>query len=145
MHVFTSANDYSTYPNLERCRHLLDHSEYTECRYRTSTFKGRNQMLHHVTTMHSGRKFACAQCQRSYVTKGTLTEHVNKLHKKLSRYRCETCGKGFIDRCLYHDHIAAHSGVKRHACSICDMKFTYKSSLRAHVLHIHPNKTVLIV
>ena len=89
-------------------------------------------MLHHVKTMHSGRKFACAQCQRSYVTKGGLTEHVNKLHKKLSRYRCQTCGKGFIDRCLYHDHIAAHSGVKRHACSICDMKFTYKSSLKEY-------------
>ena len=143
--TITSANDSSTCPNLDGCRHLCEHSKYTECRYCASTSKGRNQMLHHVKTMHGGRKFACALCQRPYVTKGGLTEHVNKLHKKLSRYRCETCGKVFSDRCLYHDHIAAHSGVKRHTCPICEMKFTYKTSLRPHVLHIHPNETVHIV
>ena len=72
-------------------------------------------------TRCSGRKFACAQCQRSYVSKGGLRKHVNKMHKKLTTYRCETCGKGFFDRCLYQDHIAAHTGVKRHTCSICEM------------------------
>ena len=108
----TSANYYSclAHPNLVRCRHFRVHYEY---------------------------KFACAHCQRSYVSKGGL--------RKLTKYRCETCGKGFFDRCLYQYHIAAHTGFKRHTCSSCEMKFTYKTSLRAHVLHIHPNETVLIV
>ena len=144
--TFTSANDSSSlaHPNLDRCRQLREHSEYN-CRYCGSEFKCRNNLLHHVNTMHSCRKIACAQCQRSYVSKGGLRKHVNKMHKKLTTYRCETCGKGFFDRCLYQDHIAAHTGVKRHTCSTCEMTFTYKTSLRAHVLHIHPNETVNIV
>ena len=144
--TFTSANDSSSiaYPTLERCRHLREHSEYT-CRYCGSECNGRNQMLHHVKAMHRDRQFACSQCPRSYVSIGGLREHVKKMHKKLTRYRCETCGKGFMNRSYYYDHVAAHTGVKRHTCSICEMKFMNKSSLKAHVLHFHPNDTAHIL
>ena len=137
--AFTSDNDSSSlaHPNLERCRNLRKH-----CRYCGSEFMDKNQLLHHVKTMHRDRQFACRQCQRSYVSKCGLTEHVDKVHKKLNRYRCETCGKGFFGHSLYLDHVAAHTGVKRHLCSICEMKFTNKASLKVHVLHFHPNDTL---
>ena len=95
--------------------------------------------------MHRDRQFACAHCQRSYISVSGLTQHVNKTHKKLYRYRCETCERGFMDLSLYYDHVASHTGVRRHTCSICEMKFTYKTSLRTHVLHIHPNETAHIL
>ena len=91
------------------------------------------------------RQFACPQCQRSYVTKGGLKVHVDRIHKKQYRYRCETCGKGFIGRCVYHDHIAAHTGVKRYTCSMCEMKFMNKSSLKKHVFQFHSNETANIL
>ena len=90
-----------------------------------------------VSASVCGRQFACAHCQRSYVTTDGLKVHVDRMHKKLCRYRCETCGKGFFGRSVYHDHIAAHTGVKRHTCSICDMKFMNKSTLKVHFLHFH--------
>ena len=71
-----------------------------------------------------GRQFACAHCQRSYVTKDGLKVHVDRMHKKLYRYRCESCGKGFVGRSVYHDHIAAHTGVKRHTCRLTPYIFT---------------------
>ena len=92
-----------------------------------------------------GRQFACPQCQRSYATKHGLKEHVDTIHKKQYRYRCETCGKGFVGRCVYHDHIAAHTGVKRYTCSICDNLFTNKRALKAHVSHLHPNEAANIL
>ena len=46
---------------------------------------------------------------------------------------------------LCYDHVAAHTGVKRHTCSICEMKLTYKTTLRTHVLHIHPNEDAHIL
>ena len=101
-------------------------------------------MLHHVKTMHHGRRFVCPQCQRSYVAKDGLKQHVDGMHRKLYTYRCETCGKGFFDRSVYHDHIAAHTGVKRHTCSICEMKFMTKSTLKKHVLHFHPKEAANI-
>ena len=92
-----------------------------------------------------GKQFACPQCQRSYVTKCGLNVHVDRIHKKQYRYRCETCGKGFIGRCAYHDHIAAHTGFKRYTCSMCDMKFMNKSSLKKNVLHFHSNEAANIL
>ena len=97
-------------------------------------------MLHHVKTMHSGIQFTCSQCQRSYVSENGLQKHIARMHRKLYTYRCETCGKGFFGRSVYHDHIAAHTGVKRHTCSICEMKFMNKSTLKKHVLHMHSNE-----
>ena len=54
-------------------------------------------------------------------------------------------GKGFMGRSHYYDHVAAHTGVKRHACSICEKKFMNKSSLNVHVLHFHPTDTAHIL
>ena len=92
-----------------------------------------------------GRQFSCPQCQRSYVTKHGLKEHVDTIHKKQYRYRCETCGKGFVGRCVYHDHIAAHTGAKRYTCSMCQMKFVNKGTLKTHVLHLHSNEAAHIL
>ena len=105
-----------------------------------------DQLLCHETT-HEGRRFMCAEvdCQCSYVSEGGLKRHMDRMHNKLYRHRCETCERGFMDRSRYYDHVAAHTGVKRHTCSICEMKFTYKTSLRTHVLHIHPNEDAHIL
>ena len=46
-----------------------------------------------------------------------------------------------MDRCLYYDHIAAHTGVKRDTCTIRGMKFMNMSSLKTHVLHFHLKET----
>ena len=99
--TFTSVNSSSrlAHPNLKIRRCLHEHCKYN-CIYCESEFKYRNQVLYHVTMMHRDRQFACAQCQRSYISVSGLTQHVNKTHKKLYRYRCETCERGFMDLSL---------------------------------------------
>ena len=143
----TSADGSSspTDPNLNIRRRPHERSKYT-CKRSGLSCENIDQLLCHETT-HDGWRFVCAEadCQCSYVYKGGLKKHMNRMHNKLYRYRCETCERGFMDRCRYHDHIAAHTGVKRHTCSICEMKFTYKTSLRTHVLHIHPNEDAHIL
>ena len=124
---------------IEGWRHVHDNSKYT-CQLCVSEFDDINQWLHHVTTIHDSRQYVCPECQRVYVSKSGLREHVYKMHKKLTRYRCETCGKGFFVRTLYYDHVAAHNGVKRHTCSMCEMKFTNKCTLKRHVIRFHPGE-----
>ena len=141
----TDGSSSPTDPNINIRRRPHERSKYT-CKRCGLSCENIDQLLCHETT-HEGGRFVCAEvdCQCSYVSKGGLKKHMNRMHKKLYRYRCETCERGFMDRCRYHDHIAAHTGVKRHTCSICEMKFTYKTSLRTHILHIHPNETAHIL
>ena len=110
----TSANGSRlTDHNPNRSRHLREPCKY-KCTYCGSEFTDRHRLLHHVTTIHGSRRFVCPQCQRSYDTKYGLKQHVDGMHKKLYRYRCGTCGKGFFVPSLYHDHVAAHTGVNFH-------------------------------
>ena len=87
-------------------------------------------MSHHVKTMHRDKQCACSLCQRSYVSKIGLNEHVDKVHKKLIKYQCEICGKDFFGRSLYLDHVAAHTGVKIYTCLICVMGFMNKGAFK---------------
>ena len=111
--------------------------ECADCGY---MFKGKQDMWHHNRTVHAGKRFLCPQCQRTFAYQSGLNQHVKHVHQKLNRYQCETCGKGYLHRSNYHDHVAAHTGVKRHVCSICLKLFTFKHGLKAHVLRFHPNE-----
>ena len=116
------------------------HEQLTHaCRQCGSEFNAISHLWCHVKAEHNNSDFSCPQCPCTYASKCGLTKHVNLIHEKLSRCRCDTCGKGVMDRSRYLDHIATHAGVKRHVCPICCMDFTYKSSLKGHVLRAHPN------
>ena len=131
-------------PNLEGSQDRHEHREHM-CKQCGSEFNRSSQLWLHLNAEHdycscNSRRFACPQCLRTYSSKGGLDRHVNLIHKKLSRFQCETCGKGLADRTRYLDHIVTHTGFKRHVCPICHMYFTYKSSLKYHVLNVHQNE-----
>ena len=109
-----------------------------QCPERGLAFNDTNPLPYHPTTEHVGKRFMCPRCPCTYASKSGLNEHVRHIHENASRYRCDTCGKGFIIRSDYYDHLAAHTGVKRYACSVCLTEFTRKRNLKAHVLHLHP-------
>ena len=125
-------------PNLDGRPDWHERREY-KCRQCGSEFNKRSHLWRHVKAEHNNRRFACPKCPCTYASRGGLQQHVNLIHEKLSRYLCETCGKGLMIRSRYLDHIATHAGVKRHVCHICCMDFTYKGSLKDHVLRVHPN------
>ena len=84
---------------------------------RGSVSKERSSLGHDTSTKCAGMRFVCPQCQCTLSTRGGLTEHVNHVHQKLARYKCEHCGKGYSHRCHYLDHLATHTGIKRNVCS----------------------------
>ena len=112
-------------------------SEPHQCTERGPAFKDISPLPYHGRTEHVGKRFTCPRCPCTYATKGNMTEHVRHIHENASRYRCETCGKGFTIRSIYYDHLAAHTGVKRYVCTVCSKEFTFKGNLKAHMLHFH--------
>ena len=133
-------------PNQNRSRQTHEHfaNSLHKCGHCGSLFNRKSQLQSHIRNKHMGRRFACPQCQSTFASFGRLNEHVKFVHQKRPRYQCETCGKGFINRLHYFDHLATHTGSKRHVCSICQSQFTYKPSLKRHVLHFHPNEAAHI-
>ena len=111
--------------------------ERRQCTARGPAFKDISPLPYRARTELVGNRFTCSRCPCTYSSKGGLTEHVRHIHDNASRYRCETCGKGFSIRSHYYDHIAAHTGVKRY-CSVCLKEFTSTRSLKGHMLHFHP-------
>ena len=130
--TFTSANIPSRVAATTLDGYQLEcgRSQHT-CERSGLDFQTESPLSRSVKTIHDGKQFTCVQCNASYVTKGGLNRHMNTFHKKLYRYMCETCGIGYMARSRYHDHVAAHTGVKRHTCSICEMKFMNKTTLKS--------------
>ena len=103
-----------------------------------SLFKGRRMYKKRSNSGHGG--FACSRCPRTFVSKGGRTEHMKHIHEKQARYKCDYCGKGFTNLSRCSDHLALHTGVKQHACTICQKQFTFRDTLKIHVLKHHPNE-----
>ena len=104
---------------------------------RGSVSKERSSLGHDTRTECAGLRFVCPQCQRTLSSLGGLTAHVKRVHQKLTRYQCQHCGKGYSHHINYLDHLATHTGSKRHVCPVCQQQFTLKCSLKTHMLQFH--------
>ena len=120
-----------------------DHAklEQNQCADCGMLFTAQVNLWYHVRTMHRSR-FSCPQCECTFASRGGLNQHVRHIHQKLARYQCECCGKRYSSRLNYFDHIATHSGTKRHVCHVCQKEFTFKHSLTLHVARHHPVDTL---
>jgi len=128
--------------NQDRCQQMLGNykRDYVfTCTHCGTTFTMRSKLVYHIKSKHLGMRYSCTQCQYTFVTKSGLNSHIRHIHENVPRYKCEQCGKGYSDRSNYVDHIATHSGVKLNMCSICQKQFTFRRSLKTHVIHFHSN------
>ena len=109
-------------------------------RVRGSGSKDRSSLGEDARTKCASLRFVCPQCQCTLSSKGGLAEHVKIVHQKLARHQCQHCGKGYSHRINYLDHLATHTGVKRYVCSVCQQQFTFKCSLKKHMLRFHSKR-----
>ena len=107
---------------------------------RGSVSQERSSLERHGRTKCAGLRFVCPQCQCALSSLGGLTDHVKHVHRKLTSYQCEHCGKGYSHRNNYLDHLATHIGIKIYICSICQQQFTLKCSLKTHMLRFHSKR-----
>ena len=123
---------HPSFPEPYQCTELSSACKDTEHR-------DTNPLPYRARTEHVAKRFVCPRCPCTYSCKSSLNEHVRHIHENASRYRCDTCGKGFSIRSNYYDHLAAHSGVKRYACPTCKTQFTFRNDLKVHVVRFHPD------
>ena len=122
-------------PKQESCRRDSSKHKCPDCE---AVFSDKSRLQCHTRMKHPDKRIAWPQCLRTFVHQFSLNEHIKRMHEKLSRYLCETCGMAFSTRSCYDDHVTWHAGVDRTVCSICMKEFMWKRNLNAHMLYFHP-------
>jgi len=48
------------------------------------------------------------------------------------KYKCEVCGKGFVETHRLQDHMNIHTGEKPYKCKYCSNRFASRGNQRMH-------------
>ncbi|XP_017052799.1 zinc finger protein 25 [Drosophila ficusphila] len=113
---------------LPRHRHLGKFS----CEFCHKVFKNHSRMVKHRSIHLTNRPhFRCSQCDRIYLTKHSLKNHVVSKHRQ-SGVHCDTCGKVFAIPKALEIHKRYHNRDFPYACDLCDRRFAQRSHLTVH-------------
>lgn len=126
--------DYKT-PKLSHIkRHKMIHTgKKYKCDKCPKSFNEKNKLKVHMNSKHKGHaKYKCEVCYRTFSSKGGIVYHMQTKHNNTHKYRCEVCEKGFNQLQHYMGHKNTHSGIRPHVCDICNQGFSYPSVLVAH-------------
>ncbi|XP_013391726.1 zinc finger protein 84 [Lingula anatina] len=77
---------------------------------------------------------SCNECQQVFANVRNLRMHVENIHQKLKRFKCESCDKQFYLQKDYKMHMKRHQGEKNHTCSDCTKQFYTFQELKQHRL-----------
>ncbi|KAK1342285.1 hypothetical protein QTO34_015041 [Cnephaeus nilssonii] len=79
------------------------------------------------------RTFKCHHCDATFKRKDTLNVHVQVVHERHKKYRCELCNKAFVTPSVLRSHKKTHTGEKEKTCPYCGQKFASSGTLRVHI------------
>ena len=113
----------------------------------------------HMIAVHSTSKSKCPECPKVYrnetllkahmknvhiqvqctscgdmVAKGRLNFHLRQKHVDIleRKFKCEYCGKSFVENNRLKDHVNIHTGEKPYKCKFCNASFANKANRAAH-------------
>ena len=85
----------------------------------------------HKKAVHE--KVPCSECGKLFgVT--NIKGHMKSTHTPddQKKFRCDTCGKGFINKQHFSEHLNIHTGEKPFKCKFCPAAFASKNSCAKH-------------
>lgn len=118
-------------------QHMITHqgSKDLQCpicgKQLTSKFILRNHMvLHNADAV----KYKCSFCDKEYLTKGTLAQHIKHRHNHV--YQCQVCGQRMATNLTLERHMLIHTKEHKHVCNICGNRFSSEYVLNRH-MNVH--------
>ncbi|XP_023294359.2 zinc finger protein 431-like [Lucilia cuprina] len=103
-----------------------------ECHVCQKMYVSKAILEEHMNTHTGVRPFKCSECPKDFASKYTLQTHM-KIHKERPRpYQCDQCDKRFLNQQNLNQHKKLHVSVKAFHCEVCNKAFTTQHSLQVH-------------
>ena len=152
----TNINEFRKDPEVAA---MMDKKEYKEYVCKLCGKKVLFGKSAHIKKYHNGNDIKCPKCDKTFNTYVRAMSHILNIHEKKpcticgeifgstsmtrhiqqahtaneeKKFKCETCGKGFVANNSLQDHINIHTGEKPHVCKVCGKGFASYGTLRTH-------------
>lgn len=114
---------------------VIDEHQCNECK---RSFKTEQVLLNHHKHFHDN--VVCHICGKTLRNRH-LPFHINSVHKKIIRFKCTECDRGYYLNSDLQDHIKLmHNSNKPEKCDQCAFSCHYPSRLKLHILQKHEGK-----
>lgn len=99
-----------------------------------SSVNRRNGMKRHVEIVHMNIRYKCPypDCDKTFGTKTRAKNHVLQIHNDLRRYACKYCEKKFRDSGTMREHEMIHTGERPWKCEKCGKGFIQRNPWKVH-------------
>lgn len=95
------------------------------------SYKSKHMQLH-----RNGRHHQCAQCGAQFTSTNSLRRH-RTTHIEERKFQCNLCPKNYKTSRQLTIHTQSHTGKYSYVCPVCSHGFSWKASLKKHMLSIH--------
>uniref|UniRef100_A0AAV2JCU0 C2H2-type domain-containing protein n=1 Tax=Knipowitschia caucasica TaxID=637954 RepID=A0AAV2JCU0_KNICA len=96
-----------------------------------SAFRARS-LKTHMYKHTEDYPFKCQECGKGYIDGDKLMGHLS-VHTGLKPFDCKVCGSSFTAKTNLHRHMRSHTGTKPYTCAECGRSFTRSRTLRDHM------------
>lgn len=113
------------------------------CDFCGKGYRVKHDLKDHIQThmdVESRKKFPCAHCSTSLLSKSALKNHEHIFHSNvIEEHPCE-CGKVFASRMKLYQHRTTVHNKGHYPCPTCTKAYTVKSALQKHIVKNHRKK-----
>lgn len=83
--------------------------------------------------IHIGKKIDCNDCERKFIRKDCLRQHIKRTHSVERSFNCQLCDKAYKTKQDLASHMASHSDLRPFKCQKCNITSKYKDNMQKHV------------
>lgn len=95
--------------------------------------------IHRKQHSKAERRYVCGMCDKTFVTKSQLYNHMPK--HSVKNHRCDVCGQLFRHKFTLMQHRLRHEELEKFICDFCAKPLSTRSNLNAHIRSYHHTKS----